>query len=180
MFRDFNPRTPCGVRPNYVPVSQKGAAFQSTHPLRGATGGRGQTSTRRKFQSTHPLRGATQIADNLYMFEDISIHAPLAGCDGLLALHPETDADFNPRTPRGVRRSDLTLALILVHFNPRTPCGVRPNKFTPLSTPAIFQSTHPLRGATDAAAVFWCGRGISIHAPLAGCDGCGGERLGFG
>ena len=36
-FRDFNPRTPCGVRRpraiNRLPVDR----FQSTHPLRGAT-----------------------------------------------------------------------------------------------------------------------------------------------
>ena len=34
-----------------------------------------------QFQSTHPLRGATCSADYLLGLTDISIHAPLAGCD---------------------------------------------------------------------------------------------------
>ena len=34
----------------------------------------------------------------------------------------------------------------------------------------IFQSTHPLRGATRRGAGKGNGRKISIHAPLAGCD----------
>ena len=40
--------------------------------------------------------------------------------------------------------------------------------FSPLST--LFQSTHPLRGATSAAFYPLPVSGISIHAPLAGCD----------
>ena len=125
-------------------------AFQSTHPLRGATRERirlyrvfgisihaplagcdwnmCQTSTQNKgFQSTHPLRGATRYAACLNDPLDISIHAPLAGCDlcRFLADH-ET----------------------------------------------VFQSTHPLRGATLPERVRAGKRYISIHAPLAGCD-CG-------
>ena len=34
----------------------------------------------------------------------------------------------------------------------------------------LFQSTHPLRGATLGIALVVIGRIISIHAPLAGCD----------
>ena len=34
----------------------------------------------------------------------------------------------------------------------------------------IFQSTHPLRGATGTLQSGTVGEGISIHAPLAGCD----------
>ena len=33
------------------------------------------------FQSTHPLRGATLVLRQLRRFVQISIHAPLAGCD---------------------------------------------------------------------------------------------------
>ena len=35
---DFNPRTPCGVRQNRSHYPQLQYRFQSTHPLRGATG----------------------------------------------------------------------------------------------------------------------------------------------
>ena len=78
----------------------------------------------------------------------ISIHAPLAGCDVAFMREVNWQQDFNPRTPRGVRRDTAT------HRRP----------------PASFQSTHPSRGATHT---FWLDRVrqvISIHAPLAGCD----------
>ena len=55
----FNPRTPCGVRP-YGDISDP------------------QTI---EFQSTHPLRGATGAAGKIKNDSMISIHAPLAGCD---------------------------------------------------------------------------------------------------
>ena len=35
------------------------------------------------------------------------------------------------------------------HFNPRTPCGVRQHIQMSPSSRTIFQSTHPLRGATN-------------------------------
>ena len=38
--QNFNPRTPCGVRQVIHLCSQSGLKFQSTHPLRGATGRR--------------------------------------------------------------------------------------------------------------------------------------------
>ena len=55
----FNPRTPCGVRPRSYAGSSPASRFQSTHPLRGAT-----IAGRRHDRHA-----------------DISIHAPLAGCD---------------------------------------------------------------------------------------------------
>ena len=49
--------------------------------MRGAT----QTGIRdvieNQFQSTHPLRGATGSTDQALQVIEISIHAPLAGCD---------------------------------------------------------------------------------------------------
>ena len=58
------------------------------------------------------------------------------------------------------------------HFNPRTPCGVRRSYFSLFLSRVIFQSTHPLRGATDVQPRPIGGDVISIHAPLAGCDNC--------
>ena len=67
----------------------------------------------------------------------ISIHAPRAGCDlGCFVVS-------------GVH---------VENFNPRTPCGVR---LTPirLFTPVLgFQSTHPVRGATVAASLYFIRR----------------------
>ena len=145
----FNPRTPCGVRPDYWRDKPGLTGFQSTHSLRSAT----------DFPGFH----AHSII--------VSIHALLAECDmrgvsSLLAL-----MSFNPRTPCGVRLTFLRAAIRLwpvsIHallaecdknagkhagrqwsFNPRTPCGVRPISRA-LAVPTLrFQSTHSLRSAT--------------------------------
>ena len=57
--RNFNPRAPCGARLVYANISVKSREFQSTRPMRGATGGR----------ETFAVR------------QNISIHAPHAGRD---------------------------------------------------------------------------------------------------
>ena len=173
---NFNPRTPCGVRPlQDVPVYAANV-----------------------FQSTHPLRGATKRLQNLASAWQISIHAPLAGCDVIAAKNTHNITNFNPRTPCGVRRRrkyprcrrvqfqsthplrgatpheaqrrrahDISIHAPLAgcdysenteisengNFNPRTPCGVRLEMITPISRSLLFQSTHPLRGATQETAV---------------------------
>ena len=147
-----------------------------------------------KFQSTHPARGATYQFNSIQpIIKCISIHAPREGCDhtlchalktGLISIHaPREGCDdcgaginprlenFNPRTPRGVRRlyvfactTSRTISIhapregcdvfsvipeaITAHFNPRTPRGVRLLSFKKIFFPMLFQSTHPARGAT--------------------------------
>ena len=100
------------------------------------------------FQSTHPLRGATIQKAEADRAAGISIHAPLAGCD--------------PATPM--------FSAPAWDFNPRTPCGVRRAKYAVVPSSPKFQSTHPLRGATEADEDEVLDLRISIHAPLAGCD----------
>ena len=179
---NFNPRTPCGVRPNSLYASAEVVEFQSTHPLRGATGPSGSAGRSRSFQSTHPLRGATPCDRLLKNAAQISIHAPLAGCDWVVNWVTSLGNYFNPRTPCGVRLQiakilDVSISISihaplagcvhaplagcdagdegthrrLCHFNPRTPCGVRRDEATHLGREVIFQSTHPLRGATVRA-----------------------------
>ena len=146
----FNPRTPCGVRPvgdqktididgfqsthplrgatiSTTEATDANGIFQSTHPLRGATSPYRDSATVPVFQSTHPLRGATiDMVDKLTASFNISIHAPLAGCDALAICSKPTTT----------------------YFNPRTPCGVRLSPSATSAKPRTFQSTHPLRGAT--------------------------------
>ena len=171
-------------------------AFQSTHPLRGATYFNiDLTADDGLFQSTHPLRGATLDGHSDGRGLGISIHAPLAGCDGDRGAYSFGGIHFNPRTPCGVRHGRGLRALCvpsrfqsthplrgatppsLFHlrrrkdFNPRTPCGVRPIASGSGLSLARFQSTHPLRGATPASGkTTYVAQHISIHAPLAGCD----------
>ena len=79
----------------------------------------------------------------------ISIHAPLAGCDfvqigGIFLIY-----EFQSTHPlRGATRAEEILR----------------------GSNRTFQSTHPLRGATETICCVLVSFGISIHAPLAGCD----------
>ena len=120
-------------------------------PLAGCDAARPARCTRlRAFQSTHPLRGATLIPSNSAAFFCISIHAPLAGCDSSYLAVSLWMADFNPRTPCGVRPCPRYPARQPTpgDFNPRTPCGVRRAACSLDNYKFKFQSTHPLRGAT--------------------------------
>ena len=146
---NFNPRTPCGVRPS---ISSGKTGIPS-------------------FQSTHPLRGATKSEDDTEDFRQISIHAPLAGCDEAERVPCCDHADFNPRTPCGVRRIFRMRSLRRSKdFNPRTPCGVRPNTEMGGRRLYNFNPRTPcgvrLIGNGEGSSL----RSISIHAPLAGCD----------
>ena len=124
----FNPRAPCGARQRqhdallrqplisiHAPLAGRDSAsmthffasplFQSTRPVRGATGfctmtgsglphfnprapcgarrsGRGSHQPVDRFQSTRPVRGATYLPRCSRWLQCISIHAPRAGRDG--------------------------------------------------------------------------------------------------
>ena len=169
---DFNPRTPCGVRPGRTVTVSGFVLFQSTHPLRGATGSLhpvylytyyfnprtpcgvrlGGTIAPPKglYISIHaPLAGCDAKFDSRLQNHGISIHAPLAGCDA------------------GLKRCRASGSTISIHA-PLAGCDDDGNiTARELST---FQSTHPLRGATAAGSGPDDAFVISIHAPLAGCD----------
>ena len=78
-----------------------------------------------EFQSTHPARGATCTTLQAFCKASISIHAPREGCDIGHLLRERDIADFNPRTPRGVRREWISvkerLPEISIHA-PREGC----------------------------------------------------------
>ena len=95
--------------------------------------------------ASRPLRGATQQCDQHGHDTAISIHAPLAGRD-------------NGRR-RAVRPHR--------HFNPRAPCGARRLSAISLVSPSLFQSTRPLRGATQLKSL----KGVRQDAAGAGAKG---------
>ena len=168
---DFNPRTPCGVRQR-IRLCVSIANLISIHaPLAGCDRVlRGLFLLHLLFQSTHPLRGATQRQHRQKRRYRISIHAPLAGCDQVQKRRQYSSTYFNPRTPCGVRLLLRLAKSLLLNFNPRTPCGVRRRLRGQQRGGQIFQSTHPLRGATGHSPARAARARISIHAPLAGCD----------
>ena len=79
---DFNPRAPCGARPCCVRDRFQNI-FISIHAPHAGRDRRPQTSRWQKaaFQSTRPMRGATGLKFSDGTYADISIHAPHAGRD---------------------------------------------------------------------------------------------------
>ena len=148
----FNPRTPCGVRPTIPVCFCKRALFQSTHPVRGATENKVIIIDESQFQSTHPVRGATLTIISILPTLQISIHAPRAGCDLEYRKRGFYNDYFNPRTPCGVRRlgwGGVRMDAIISIHAPRAGCDVRSHVGT--GSCNEFQSTHPVRGATRSA-----------------------------
>ena len=168
----FNPRTPCGVRPQ--PVVDENEEFQvSIHALLAECDNReyvgltktncfnprtpcgvrlvalGVILTRNPFQSTHSLRSATVSVLSKWVHRWVSIHALLAECDKWLprcsAMAFRVSIHALLAECDGWAGGDL---VVIAGFNPRTPCGVRP-------IPDDDASGEPV---------------VSIHALLAECD----------
>ena len=132
----FNPRTPCGVR--RLPAKWEAGSV--------------------RFQSTHSLRSATYPRQDLKCSVDVSIHALLAECDAIDLVLVFLDSGFNPRTPCGVRRPDVSGR----HLPQRVSIHA-------LLAECDFQMSWPLSF-----------RPVSIHALLAECDSKPGLRNPYG
>ena len=101
----------------------------------------------------------------------ISIHAPLTGSDRDLWRDHRYAVHFNPRSPYGERLVlPCNVGDTVWHFNPRSPYGERLQWHNLLESIFLFQSTLPLRGATEGILFRLVLLAISIHAPLTGSD----------
>ena len=81
---NFNPRIPYGMRPSAINALRNLAAFQSTHPVWDAT---------------------VTVPQPVLSLVLISIHASRMGCDRVrLADTGDTEVNFNPRIPYGMRQ----------------------------------------------------------------------------
>ena len=119
------------------------------------------------------MRGAT-VGDQVRpQSELISIHAPLAGCDIDDLIPYANNAKFQSTHPsRGATRAIWIPHSCRKFFNPRAPCGARQRQhdallrqplisihaphagrdqlfFPTLLLLSLFQSTRPMRGATQ-------------------------------
>ena len=95
-----------------------------------------------------PLAGCDCLCQGRPDRNDISIHVPLAGCDAFQFGHSPKYRQFQSTYPlRGATYS-----------------GTYNRKLR------LFQSTYPLQGATRMRLFRHFVDGISIHVPLAGCD----------
>ena len=136
------PQTMAGMSP---------AIFQSTRPVRGATGERSHEPGQGHISIHAPRAGRDHLEGNRPEGWTISIHAPRAGRDKLTGLVQGSNIIFQstrpvrgatPIFPRcGVDRlisihapragrdfAGLSLCFILRYFNPRAPCGARPQR----------------------------------------------------
>ena len=111
---DFNPRTPCGVRRETHAIDCKVCEFQSTYPVRGAT--------RQRYRHDHPAH--------------ISIHVPRAGCDRPRSSCPDPARAISIHVPRaGCDLREVNAeqeARISIHV-PRAGCDGKFDDFNPLN-----------------------------------------------
>ena len=145
---DFNPRAPCGARPENCAEVPLASSFQSTRPLRGATFGDRPLLAELDFNPRAPCgaRRAGSIPG-----ADCRHFNPRAPCGARLAhfLVPAAGNIISIHAPLAGRDTICCVAAFSAKdFNPRAPCGARLRLTPEWSHSRRFQSTRPLRGAT--------------------------------
>ena len=149
-YTDFNPRAPYGARRQLQEMLDNADDISIHAPHTGRDYTMVYVRIRPyTFQSTRPIRGAT-------------LYSPWT-CGAL--------ADFNPRAPYGARHagpcSSRAGGGISIHA-PHTGRDRVPSVQRRLTS--RFQSTRPIRGATEAPITSCALTHISIHAPHTGRD----------
>ena len=138
--------------------------------MRGATNGGREGGWPVLFQSTHPARGATGGRERQDRDQHISIHAPREGCDFLpLRVRSRRHISIHAPCEGCDTKREVNLDLRRVFQSTHPVRGATP-KSRHIDAPRLFQSTHPVRGATARAFRDHVPRAISIHAPREGCD----------
>ena len=144
--------------------------FQSTLPMRGATGwnGRGQAASTISIHTPHA--GSDSLSAPAKAVKIISIHTPHAGSDlgdagggrrPIISIH----------TPHAGSDSQRQAGTVFAgNFNPHSPCGERLIFHLWHGSVFVFQSTLPMRGATITGIKTSLAMKISIHTPHAGSD----------
>ena len=170
------------------------STFQSALPARGATCARSTSRWRScSFQSALPARGATRGLLDVDQPDIVSIRAPRAGSDAIVAGLRQAGLRFNPRSPRGERRfvrvemnrSDMFQSALpargatsrrappcraSARFNPRSPRGERRARAAVAAMPAGVSIRAPRAGSDGARGAPCVPRHVSIRAPRAGSD----------
>ena len=146
----FNPRSPCGERPEITSPTISPEDI-SIHAPRAGSDHRDRVKILigGGFQSTLPVRGAT----------------------GERCRSDELFGHFNPRSPCGERHARIRAKfLTLGDFNPRSPCGERQEREFDYYHLANFNPRSPCGERRILCALLPCPCVISIHAPRAGSD----------
>ena len=189
----FNPRAPCGARQNHAFQVRCSVLFQSTRPVRGATGKFAECVYRGYISIHAPRAGRDHAATAEEFAQEISIHAPRAGRDGRKVGdgHNMRISIHAPRAGRDIEPSRLPGAgIISIHapragrddypdppnqsrsdFNPRAPCGARqPGVRKSCLKSPNFNPRAPCGARQPQPDAQADPQNISIHAPRAGRD----------
>ena len=100
----------------------------------------------------------------------ISIHAPREGCDLAIGFGCRFDAVISIHAPREGCDGCQTRSNNHTIFQSTHPVRGATRPRSAGRPDNRFQSTHPVRGATDKVCHNGGGNTISIHAPREGCD----------
>ena len=126
---DFNPRTPCGVRPVVLRLRVYQIDFNPRTPC-----------------GVRPVSGFLARRCPL-----ISIHAPLAGCDNsCIRKRRSLIGHFNPRTPCGVRLVELLPVLLNSKFQSTHPLRGATAKLPKYSRQICANATNVLQRRTNS------------------------------
>ena len=167
---NFNPRSPYGERHPEKSASPPPSNFNPRSPYGERRCFFFDVVITNKFQSTLPLRGATARRWTrtlaVYNFNPRSPYGERQKVNKRLRF----SGNFNPRSPYGERPGTKIPLITIMDFNPRSPYGERRHFALLFLQQYKFQSTLPLRGATQTIPEGWHISFISIHAPLTGSD----------
>ena len=150
----FNPRAPCGARPQDCLRGYPASWFQPTRPVRGATCcPHAQGKAHYRFNPRAPCGARRECIQRSARSDSVSTHAPRAGRDAV-AVHRVGLLDlFQPTRPvRGATRLAFHPALS-PPFQPTRPVrGATLWSLHRIGLLSMFQPTRPVRGATPASA----------------------------
>ena len=140
--------------------------------MRGATRIQRRQPLDRDISIHAPLAGCDADWAAVALSDAISIHAPLAGCDHCDDVLPDGEPKFQSTHPlRGATVVQISPTYVRTAISIHAPLAGCDARCARADRPTDrFQSTHPLRGATHLSALIRSAYWISIHAPLAGCD----------
>ena len=165
--------------------------FQSTLPVRGATGPPASCLWSSRyfnprspygerpmalnclmypslFQSTLPVRGATPALIPGVLVLQISIHAPRTGSDASLLRFCRSSWHFNPRSPYGERRAQSGMMVNAPEFQSTLPVRGATQIAAGRRPLGQFQSTLPVRGATGHVREFTFNNEFQSTLPVRG------------
>ncbi len=128
--KDFNPRSPNGLRRAGKMSENLPAIYFNP---RSPNGLRHIFPCNRYAQTVISIHAARMGCDHsrllpFFLISSISIHAARMGCDLQTGCSIQHVADFNPRSPNGLRPCcKIPCHSSAYDFNPRSPNGLRPS-----------------------------------------------------